>query len=206
MILKMILKLILKLKMFYKPEPEAEKIDLLCGVYPRFYYPKGHGIRSRWNNILHTTRSGKMTEKGIYDLLDFTLFMKKIDEIFLGFRCTSQDVREWVRKDLDKYKWVDEIDNVEEKSVDEKIEIIISFDTELNWWNTIGTEDDIEGRIDFETNMASAMANTIVNAGLSIHIAGGKKNQKLHQAITNFIKNVEKEFDVRWMEELTSYI
>ena len=111
-------------------------------------------------------------------------------------------IREWVRKDLEKYKWVHEIDDVEEKSVDEKIEMIISFDTELHWWNTIGTEDDVEGRIHFEINMASAMANTIVNAGLSIHIAGGKKNQKLHQAITNFIKNVEKEFDIRWMEEL----
>lgn len=178
--------------MFYQPE-----IDLLCGVYPRFRYPKGFGIRSRWNGILHTTRSGKMTEKGMYELLDFPSFLRKIDEIFSGFRCTIQDVREWARKDLDKYNWYED-----EKTVEEKIETIISLDNDLHWWSTIGTEYDVEGRIEFEENMASAMANTIVNAGLSLHIAGGKKNQKFYQAITSFIKNVENEFDVRWMEQL----
>jgi hypothetical protein len=181
--------------MFYQPEPT--KIDLLCGVYPRFGYPKGFGIRSRWNGILHTTRSGKMTEKGMYELLDFPSFLRKIDEIFSGFRCTIQDVREWARKDLDKYNWDEDEDG--EKT---KIETIISLDNDLHWWSTIGTGDDVEGRIEFEENMASAMANTIVNAGLSLHIAGGKKNQKFYQAITSFIKNVENEFDVRWMEQL----
>lgn len=183
--------------MFYQPEP---RIDLLCGVYPRFVYPKGFGIRSRWNGILRTTRSGKMTEKDMYELLDFSSFLRKIGEIFSGFRCTSQDVREWARKDLDKYNWDEDGDG--EKTVEEKIETIISLDTDLHWWSTIGTEDDVEGRIEFEENMASAMANTIVNAGLSLHIAGGKKNQKFYQAITSFIKNVENEFDVRWMEQL----
>jgi len=185
-------------------------MQLICGAYPRFYYPKGYGFYSgHVNHILHEVRSGQMTEKRIYELFHVPTFMKDVDNIFSSYRCTSGDVRRWVREDLvtsEKYKWMEEEDEYKDKSINEKIDVIISSDKELSWWSTIGTGEDIEGRNEFETNIVRAMANTIVNAGLSMYAAGEKKDKRLHRAIRQFIKDVEEEYEVLWMDELKPFM
>jgi hypothetical protein len=187
-----------------------KEIKLLCGAYPRFAYPKGHGIySSHVNNILHEARTGQMEEKRVYELLRFPSFIEKVNEVFALFRCEKEDVRGWVREDFEntsKYKWTEEEEDFEGKSIDEKIDMIISGDWELGWWYTIGTEDDDAGRIEFETNMVSALANTIANVALSLYTAGEKKDEKFYTAITRFMKDVEEEYEVRWMKELKSFI
>ena len=195
--------------MFYQPSVQKE-IKLLCGAYPRFPYPKGHGFYSgHVNCILYDTRTGKMIEKRMYELLHFPTFIKKVTSVFSLYRCTSGEVRSWARQELLEYgrhKWIEEEEEYQGKSLDEKINIIISSDSNLSWWSTIGTEEDDEGRVEFETNIVSAMANTIVTAGLSLYVAGEKKDDKFHRAIRRFIEDVEEEYEVRWMDELKPFM
>ena len=160
-------------------------MELICGAYPRFYYPKGTGFYSgNVNNILCETRSGEMTAEKIYNL--FREFNGDVRRVLREFICSKEDVREWAK----------DIENDEET----EIESIIENDYELSWWDRVGTKKNKIERKKFEQNIISAKANAIMNCALTL-IKNGVKVKKVKE-----FKLKAEEYDVVWMDELKPFM
>jgi len=170
------------------------KVELICGAYPRFYYPKGHGFYcGNVNNILYETSSGKMTEQKMRSLLSIKTFKKEVKSVLKSFTCKKEDIREWVKEDIDDYDWIND-EEYKDMSEEQKIEMIIENDEEFCWWNSVGTKANSERRKKFEIDIVSAKANTLVNCALSM-----KMDVKI------FVNKME-EYEVKWMDALKPLI
>ena len=125
---------------------------------PSFYYPPCYDFYTKHVTNVLACKNPNIIMK----LLDPDRFIRHINKVLDLFTCSYKDVAEWAEEDVVYGQY-----EMEDQSLDDKINDIIRYDPELSWWERIGTHEDTFERKRFEKNIWSTSANSILTVALS---------------------------------------
>ena len=183
--------------------------------YPKPFYPKGYGF---WCINVIQVENQFVSNTNLYELaekyFDVTRILTEVDDMMEHFKTTDQNIEgchdEYVENHLqhvfDEYymeKYNYNRDEVLEKNIrneeDLKYEMtdLVMNDEEMNFWYKIGCRKNVDAVENFKSDIASAMANTIVN-GMAYRLCL-TPNEEISKKLKQFVEVVNKNFTIKWI-------
>jgi len=185
--------------------------------YPKPFYPTKTGY-DFWQCVIGIENHFIYSNTSLYELaekyFDITRILVEVDDMIDYFKTTEENIEnchdEYVKNHLphvfddyymEKYNY--NRSEILEKKIRTKEDLkyemtdLVMNDEEINFWYTIGCRKSVDAVENFKSDIASAMANTIVN-GMAYRLCL-TPNKEISEKLKEFVKVVNKNFTIKWI-------